>query len=86
MSERTKKPTKKMQINYLEELVDKYHTGMYHLMQYMEAYGLVMHYQQWVEGSATDKDLPNKLIVSELKMEKPINDEVDKTDNKTTEE
>ena len=75
---RMNKPTKAMQINHLEELVDKYHTGMYYLMQYIELYGLTMHYQQWVEGMATEKDLPNKLTVSELKQPKPIQEDGEK--------
>ena len=67
---RMNKPTKKMQINHLQDMVDKYHTGMYYLMQYIELYGLTKHYQEWVEGMATEKDLPNKLVVSDIKQEK----------------
>lgn len=68
---RTNKPTKTMQINHLRDMVDKYHEGMYHLMGYMDFYGLTLHYQSWVDALANNKDLPNKLEISDVKAEKP---------------
>lgn len=80
MSNRKAKPTKTMQINFLRDKLDEFATAMKYLMEYMDTYGITPHYQKWVEGMATDKDLPNKLVVSELKKEKPEGTTIIKTE------
>ena len=59
---RTKKPTKTMQINVLHEKLDEYGQAVYWLSKYMEHYGIVKHYQAWVEAGANETDPPPPLI------------------------
>lgn len=71
---RTNKPTKKMQINVLHDKLDEFGQAMYYVNMYMEKYGLVKHYHSFIEAKAEEKELPNKLLFSDLKVDGKSND------------
>lgn len=82
---RQHKPTKTMQINYLHEKLDEFAIGMKYLMEYMDFYGMTPHYQAWVDALANNKDLPNKLQVSDKIAVRPkIEKDGESVDNNTS--
>jgi len=68
MSSRTKKISKNAQMEALHDKLDEFGTAMYWLTTYMNKYDLTKHYQAWVEAMGTDKELPNVLTLSDIKM------------------
>jgi hypothetical protein len=76
MSSRTKKITKNAQIEVLHEKLDEFGQAIYYVNMYMEKYGLVKHYHSFIQASAEDKPLPNKLLFSDEEMPRETKAEV----------